>query len=427
MSARTCRDATEPRSYQLPAVDPVAHHRLRRHGGRPGRHIPGVLPGCRAGVRVSRGVGAICARTRCPRRRDAVYLRDTLAVLFGRRRRTRNRVTRAPLGSGGRTFRNVEGHERRTTPEAKGVFLLSRKRTFTVHVNIDDMAAMIAGLDGNDEKAGWLDGYLVGVHGHSQRESWTEAKRIGHEFGAKHFAEVEEFRAEQKRKSDLAEVAKSSKRHPDVTHGEPTGAGSGNPAGDPIQQSNNPLIQQPTIQNPSPLNPPRGKRFVPPTESEWVSYCGETWKDWHPECSAEAWAYYESKGWKIGSAPCKDWKAAARTSHGKAREWQRLQPIAGTTTPANSPGSPAGTRPMTPEEKNRLEGHRIDLQQAERDLRIAKNRPYDFDVDEAKRKVDAVRARILKMGKDPDAMMGKKDEPKEFDITLIPKEVLDRL
>lgn len=206
------------------------------------------------------------------------------------------------------------------------------------------MAAMIAGLDGNNEKAEWLDGYLVGVHGHNPRDSWTEAKRLGHEFGAKHFAEVEEFRAEQKRKSELAEIAKSAKKNPDVTHWVPTGTGSGNPAGDPIQQSTNPLIQQPTIQNPSPLDPPKGKRFVPPTEAEWVAYCGETWADWHPECSAESWAYYESKGWKIGSATCKDWKAAARTAHGNARAWGKLQPVAGATRPTNSPGSPPAPR-----------------------------------------------------------------------------------
>lgn len=289
------------------------------------------------------------------------------------------------------------------------------------------MAAMIAGLDGNNEKAEWLDGYLVGVHGHNPRDSWTEAKRLGHEFGAKHFAEVEEFRAEQKRKSELAEIAKSAKKNPDVTHWVPTGTGSGNPAGDPIQQSTNPLIQQPTIQNPSPLDPPKGKRFIPPTEEEWVAYCGETWADWHPECSAEAWAYYESKGWKIGTAPCKEWKAAARTSHGNARSWGKLQPITGAATQSSLPGSAYGARPMTVEEKNRLEGHRIDLQQAERKLRIARNSPFDHDVDEAKRNVDAVRARILKMGANPESMSDTKDETKDFDITMIPKEVLDRL
>ena len=265
------------------------------------------------------------------------------------------------------------------------------------------MAAMIAGLDGNNEKAEWLDGYLVGVHGHNPRDSWTEAKRLGHEFGAKHFAEVEEFRAEQKRKSELAEIAKSAKKNPDVTHWVPTGTGSGNPAGDPIQQSTNPLIQQPTIQNPSPLDPPKGKRFIPPTEEEWVAYCGETWADWHQECAADAWAYYESKGWKIGSATCKDWKAAARTAHGNARAWGKLQPVAGATRVTNSPGSPAGARPMTEAQQMRLKGLQIKREAAERNLRIARNYPAEHDVDDARRKLDAIRADILAMGVDPDA------------------------
>lgn len=340
-------------------------------------------------------------------------MRDTLAVLFGRRRRTRNRVTRTPLGSGGRTFRNVEGHERRTTPEAKGVFLLSRKRTFTVRINIDDMAAMIAGLDGNDEKAGWLDGYLVGVHGHHPRESWTEAKRLGHAFGAKHFAEVEEFRAEQKRKSDLAEIAKSEKSNPDVTHGLPTGTGSGNPAGDPIQQSTNPLIQRPTIRNPSPLEPPKGKRFVPPTEGEWVAYCGETWADWCPECSAESWAYYESKGWKIGSAMCKDWKAAARTAHGNARSWGKLQPVGKAPISPPAPRQEAKRPTWTIERDIRDEEGRLKAaQQQRKECRDQRNRfsmgqseyaRHDAEMRKVDAKITASETRLVELRNEMEA------------------------
>ena len=61
------------------------------------------------------------------------------------------------------------------------------------------MTAMLAGLDEGVRKADWFDGYMVGVHGHPAEKLWPSAKRIGYDFGAKHFAEVEEFRAEQKR------------------------------------------------------------------------------------------------------------------------------------------------------------------------------------------------------------------------------------
>lgn len=179
---------------------------------------------------------------------------------------------------------------------------MSRKRTFTVHVNIDDMTAMLAGLDGPSEKSDWLDGYMVGVHGHPSRETWSQPKRMGYDFGAKHFAEVEEFRAEQKRKSDLAEAAKNAQKYPEGTHGLPTGTGSGDPAGDPIQQSNNPLIQQskePTTKKP---------RFVPPTEAEATEYASQI-----GFTEVKKWmGYYEANGWKAGKTKMVDWRGAMR-------------------------------------------------------------------------------------------------------------------
>ena len=179
---------------------------------------------------------------------------------------------------------------------------MSRKRTFIVRVNIDDMAAMLAGLDGALEKAEWLDGYMVGVHGHPAREAWQEAKRIGFEFGALHFREVEEFRAEQKAKSDLAELAKLAKKNPNGTHGLPTGTGSGNPAGDPIQQSNNPTIHE--------AKEPKAKRsiFVPPTLDELTAYANEVgFRD-----VAKWMNHYASNGWMVGKNKMKDWKACVR-------------------------------------------------------------------------------------------------------------------
>lgn len=88
--------------------------------------------------------------------------------------------------------------------------------------------------------------------------------------------------------------------------------------------------------------------MVPPTEEEWVAYCTETWPDWHPTCSAEAWAYYTSKGWKIGSVPCRDWKATARTAHGNARQWGKLQPVQGGKPPGRAP-APSIRRTMDQE------------------------------------------------------------------------------
>lgn len=68
------------------------------------------------------------------------------------------------------------------------------------------------------------------------------------------------------------------------------------------------------------------RRFAPPTEEEWVSYCTETWPEWHPISAGSAYAHYQGTGWRTKAGPIKDWKATARTAHGKAVEWGTLQP-----------------------------------------------------------------------------------------------------
>lgn len=61
--------------------------------------------------------------------------------------------------------------------------------------------------------------------------------------------------------------------------------------------------------------PPKGertpaKRFIKPTAEEVRAYCAERGN----RVDAQAFVdFYEAKGWKVGSAPMKDWKAAVRT------------------------------------------------------------------------------------------------------------------
>lgn len=61
--------------------------------------------------------------------------------------------------------------------------------------------------------------------------------------------------------------------------------------------------------------PPKGerppvKRFVKPTADEVRAYCAERGN----HIDAQAFVdFYAAKGWKVGNAPMKDWKAAVRT------------------------------------------------------------------------------------------------------------------
>ena len=58
------------------------------------------------------------------------------------------------------------------------------------------------------------------------------------------------------------------------------------------------------------------KRFNKPTLEEVEAYCAER----NNGISAQDFInFYESKGWKIGKSPMKDWKAAVRTWEGKRK------------------------------------------------------------------------------------------------------------
>ena len=52
------------------------------------------------------------------------------------------------------------------------------------------------------------------------------------------------------------------------------------------------------------------KRFIPPTIDEVRVYCTERHNNVNPDSFVN---FYESKGWKVGKEPMKDWKAAVRT------------------------------------------------------------------------------------------------------------------
>ena len=60
-----------------------------------------------------------------------------------------------------------------------------------------------------------------------------------------------------------------------------------------------------------------GNKFVKPTVEEVTEYCTERGNNIDPQSFID---FYESKGWKIGSQPMKDWKAAIRTWEQRRKE-----------------------------------------------------------------------------------------------------------
>lgn len=65
-------------------------------------------------------------------------------------------------------------------------------------------------------------------------------------------------------------------------------------------------------------NSNKTKRFVPPTYEEVEAYCKERNNNVNPQRFID---FYESKGWLVGRAKMKDWKASVRTwEHTKHNE-----------------------------------------------------------------------------------------------------------
>lgn len=61
------------------------------------------------------------------------------------------------------------------------------------------------------------------------------------------------------------------------------------------------------------------ERFAPPTVADVAAYCQERGNTVDPQRFVD---FYASKGWRVGSQPMKDWKAAVRT-------WERRDPPQG--------------------------------------------------------------------------------------------------
>lgn len=74
-----------------------------------------------------------------------------------------------------------------------------------------------------------------------------------------------------------------------------------------------------------PNSPPRGKRerFTPPTVEDVAAFCLERKNGIDAE---EFCAFYSSKGWRVGSSPMKDWRAAVLTWEKKRAKTEGPEP-----------------------------------------------------------------------------------------------------
>lgn len=64
--------------------------------------------------------------------------------------------------------------------------------------------------------------------------------------------------------------------------------------------------------------------FTPPTVEEVAQYCAERHNGIDPETFID---FYQSKGWKVGNAKMKDWKAAVRTWEKRRNTGRKAQEL----------------------------------------------------------------------------------------------------
>lgn len=198
---------------------------------------------------------------------------------------------------------------------------MSRSRTWSVRLSVDDLNASYCLLETDQEVAAWVRGLMRGLNAGDCKDGASAQYIEGWEIGRPARERADEIRsgcAETGRAGGNKRVANAQ------ANASPDASPIGQPVAQPERRTKN--EEQETKEQGTKEQQARRAGFTPPSEQEWVEYCTTTWSDWHPVCAGEAWAYYQGVGWVVGRKPCRDWKATARTAHGNARQWGKLQP-----------------------------------------------------------------------------------------------------
>lgn len=193
---------------------------------------------------------------------------------------------------------------------------MSKARTWSVRLSVDDLNASFCLLETDQEIAAWVRGLMRGLNAGDCKEGASKEYAEGWEIGRPAREKADEIRAER---AEVGSVGGSKRVANAQAIASPNGSPIGKPTAQPERRTKNEEQQEQ-------ITRPRQAAFTPPSEQEWVEYCTRTWSDWHPVCAGESWAYYQGVGWIVGRKICKDWKSTARTAHGNARQWGKLQP-----------------------------------------------------------------------------------------------------
>lgn len=135
-----------------------------------------------------------------------------------------------------------------------------------------------------------------------------------------------------------------------------TGTGTGTDTGVPVElgtenkeKTPNGVKKKVAAATAAPVAPQqesKAKRFSRPSVDEVRAYCSERGNAVNAESFVD---FYESKGWKVGNSPMKDWRAAVRT-------WEKRDGRGARRTASPNSGVTLGVDEWIDEQGNRLYG-----------------------------------------------------------------------
>lgn len=132
-------------------------------------------------------------------------------------------------------------------------------------------------------------------------EKWLEAKRRKSEGGKNHKGN------QYKKLEDMEDTSNTSNQMEDTKKNGSNGTVNVN-VNENVNVNANVNVKENSTSNE--VHTPKATRFVKPSLSEIEDYCFSR----NNHISAQIfYDFYESKGWKVGNSPMKDWKAAVRT------------------------------------------------------------------------------------------------------------------
>ncbi|NLH78295.1 MAG: hypothetical protein GX465_14790 [Acidobacteria bacterium] len=185
---------------------------------------------------------------------------------------------------------------------------MSKARTWSVRLSVDDLNASFCLLETDQEIAAWVRGLMRGLNAGDCKEGASKEYAEGWEIGRPARERADEIRAER---AEVGSVGGSKRVANAQAIASPTASPIGKPTAQPERRTKNEELG----------TKERRRVFAPPTIEEATAYAKEIGFD-----RPSAWMdYYTANGWRVGKTKMVDWKAAMRNWNRDSRQKPQQQ------------------------------------------------------------------------------------------------------